>query len=132
MEYCESNDLGFHLARNVAFSEEQARFYTAELILAVDYLHKKDIVYRDLKPENVLLDADRHIKLADFGLSKAGIKDDQNASSFCGSPAYLAPELLNNKGSGKAADIYGIGAVLYEMVTSMPPYYDDDIPTMYK
>lgn len=73
-----------------------------------------------------------HIKLADFGLSKAGIKDDQNATSFCGSPAYLAPELLNNKGSGKAADIYGIGAVLYEMVTSMPPYYDDDIPTMYK
>lgn len=75
---------------------------------------------------------DRHIKLADFGLSKQGIKDEQTTSSFCGSPAYLAPELLNNKGSGKQADIYGIGAVLYEMLTGMPPYYHDDIPIMYK
>ena len=74
---------------------------------------------------------DGHIKLADFGLSKEGVTDDLAAKTFCGSPAYLSPEMLKNKGVGKAADLYGIGAVLYEMLVGSPPYYSEDIPKMY-
>ena len=132
IEYCPGNDLGFHLARNVAFTEEQARFYIAELVLAVEYLHQQDIVYRDLKPENILLDTAMHIKLADFGLSKAGIKDDQNAQSFCGSPAYLSPEMVQKKGATRASDIYGIGAILYELVTGTLPFYEEDFDKLYQ
>ena len=75
---------------------------------------------------------DGHIKLADFGLSKEKIGNNDATKSFCGSPAYLAPETLKSKGTGKAADIYGLGAVLYEMLTGIPPYYNDDIPKLYK
>jgi serum/glucocorticoid-regulated kinase 2 len=103
-------------------------FYIAELILAIDYLHKMDVIYRDLKPENILLSNDGHIKLADFGLSKEGIRDGSRTTSFCGSPAYLSPEMLKNKGVTKGADIYGIGAVMYELLVGIPPYYSDDIP----
>ena len=81
----------------------------AELILAIEHIHSKDIIYRDLKPENILLTNDGHIKLADFGLSKERIGDKDVAKSFCGSPAYLSPDMLKNKGVGKPADIYGIG-----------------------
>jgi serum/glucocorticoid-regulated kinase 2 len=76
--------------------------------------------------------SDGHIKLADFGLSKEGVTDSTTATSFCGSPAYLSPEMLRNKGVGKTADIYGIGTVLYELITGSSPYYDDDIPKMYQ
>jgi serine/threonine protein kinase len=78
----------------------------------------------------VLLDAEGHIKLADFGLSKDNVED--KAKSFCGSPAYLAPEMLNQKGVGKEVDIYGIGTVLYECLVGEPPYYTDDIQSLYQ
>lgn len=90
------------------------------------------MIYRDLKPENILLAADGHIKLADFGLAKEGVNDQGKTKSFCGSPAYLSPEMLSQKGTGKASDIYGIGTVFYELLIGEPPYYSDDIPTMYK
>lgn len=131
LEYCPGGDLSLHLAQRVTFEEYTAKFYIAELILAIEHIHEKDIVYRDLKPENILLDQDGHIKLADFGLSKDHVQDGDNTKSFCGSPAYLSPEMLAHTGSGKPSDIYGIGAVLYEMLTGDPPYYNDDIPTMY-
>jgi serum/glucocorticoid-regulated kinase 2 len=98
----------------VTFPEDEARFYIAELILAIEHLHMKKIIYRDLKPENVLLDDKGHIRLADFGLSKQ--TEDEKTKSFCGSPAYLSPEMLNQKGAGKESDLYGIGAVLYEFL----------------
>ena len=91
------------------FSEDEARFYIAELVQAIEYLHSLNIIYRDLKPENILVDADGHIKLADFGLAKEGICDNDVAKSFCGSPAYLPPEILMNAGVSKAGDVYGIG-----------------------
>ena len=101
--------LSLHLIDKGKFTENESRFYIAELILAIDYLHTIDVIYRDLKPENILIAKDGHIKLADFGLSKEGVADKDVAKSFCGSPAYLSPEMLKNKGVGKAADVYGIG-----------------------
>lgn len=109
IDYCPGGDLSLHLANKGTFTEDETRFFLAELVLAIEHIHAKDIIYRDLKPENILLTHDGHIKLADFGLSKEGIGDKDTAKSFCGSPAYLSPDMLKNKGVGKAADIYGIG-----------------------
>jgi serine/threonine protein kinase len=83
-------------------------------------------VYRDLKPENVLLDANGNIALTDFGLSKEGINDNSSAHSFCGTPEYLAPEILRRSGHGRAADWWSLGALLYEMLVGMPPFYSRD------
>jgi serum/glucocorticoid-regulated kinase 2 len=132
LDYCPGADLSLHLAQRVTFEEDQARFYIFELIMAVEHLHSMNVIYRDLKPENILIAEDGHIKLADFGLAKEGITDDGAATSFCGSPAYLSPEMLKNKSVGKAADVYGIGTVLFEMLVGQSPYYSDDIPKMYQ
>ena len=94
IDYCPGNDLSYHLAKKVTFEEEVAKFYIAELVLAIEHIHSLDIVYRDLKPENILIASDGHIKLADFGLAKNNVKDQDNTKSFCGSPAYLSPEML--------------------------------------
>ena len=94
LEYCPGGDLGKLLIRKGKLSEDIARIYTAELILAVQYLHKREIIFRDLKPDNVVIDSQGHCKLTDFGLSKEGIDDNFSAKSFCGSLAYLAPEML--------------------------------------
>ena len=131
LDYCPGGDLGFHLQLNL-FEEDDAKFYIAELILAIEYLHNMNVIYRDLKPENILIGNDNHIKLADFGLAKENIKDNNLTSSFCGSPAYLSPEMVNRKGAGKSSDIYGIGAVLYELISGTPPFYANDINTLYK
>lgn len=80
------------------------KFYAAEILLALDYLHRSNIIYRDLKPENVLLDSKGHIKITDFGLSKILYSNAQKTYSFCGTPEYLAPEIISGKGYSKAAD----------------------------
>jgi serine/threonine protein kinase len=91
------------------------------------YVHSLDVIYRDLKPENVLLDAKGHIRLTDFGLSKEGISSSSSgATSFCGTPEYLAPEILNRQGHGRAVDWWSLGALLYEMITGLPPFYCQD------
>ncbi|CEM32786.1 unnamed protein product [Vitrella brassicaformis CCMP3155] len=126
LEYCPGGELFFHLSRAGRFTEQRARFYSAEIILALEHLHKMDIVYRDLKPENVLLDEEGHIRLTDFGLSKEGIQDNTSARSLCGTPEYLAPEILNQTGHGKAVDWWSLGALIYEMLTGLPPFYTRD------
>lgn len=131
LDFCPGGDLSYHIVRNL-FEEEEAKFFIAELILAIENLHNLDIIYRDLKPENILIDSEGHIRLADFGLAKENVSDNKIAQSFCGSPAYLAPEMVNRRGVGKSADIYGIGAVLYEMISGTPPFYAHDLSTMYK
>ena len=131
IDYCPGGDLNFHIIQNL-FEEDEARFYISELILGIEHLHELDIIYRDLKPENILINDDNHIKLADFGLSKEGVNDVQSSKSFVGSPAYLAPEMLMRKGVGKSADIYGIGAVLYEMICGTPPFFSNNIKILYK
>jgi len=123
LEYCPGGELFFHLSRAGRFSESRCRFYASEILLAIEYLHSLNIVYRDLKPENILLDAEGHVKLTDFGLSKEGIQDNFSAKSMCGTPEYLAPEILNGRGHGKAVDWYSLGALMFEMLTGLPPFY---------
>ena len=132
LDYCPNGDLMAHLSEKTRFPEIVAKFYIAEIILAIEYLHSLDIVYRDLKPENILLDRAGHIRLADFGLAKENVNPLNPAMSFCGSPAYLAPEVLSKTGSEKSADIYGIGAIMYEMLSGMPPFYSDSIKELFR
>ena len=86
----------------------------------------------DLKPENILLDYQGHIALCDFGLCKLNMKDQDKTDTFCGTPEYLAPELLLNQGYSKVVDWWTLGILLYEMLTGLPPYYDEDVPKMYR
>eukprot|EP00930_Biecheleria_cincta_P083759 TRINITY_DN73269_c0_g1_i1.p1 TRINITY_DN73269_c0_g1~~TRINITY_DN73269_c0_g1_i1.p1 ORF type:complete len:346 (-),score=54.02 TRINITY_DN73269_c0_g1_i1:22-1032(-) len=129
--FCSGGELFFHLSRAGRFSEGRTRFYTCELVLAIEYLHSLQIIFRDLKPENVLLDAEGHAMLTDFGLSKAGIADNFSARTMCGTPEYLAPELLDSRGHGRAVDWYSLGALVYEMLTGLPPFYTQDRNVLY-
>lgn len=124
MEFCPGGELFFHLQKLKKLDENDALFYFAEILLALEYIHKSDIIYRDLKPENILLDVDGHIKLIDFGLAKQGLGKEGVTFSFCGSPEYMSPEVLNGVSHGRAVDYYGLGALLFEMLTGMPPFYD--------
>lgn len=109
LDHCPHGDLAELIATRDHLKESTARFVIAQLILAIEYLHKEGILYRDLKPENILIGRDGYIRLTDFGLSR----ENSFAGSFCGSPAYLSPEMLEKKGVGASSDIYGIGCVLY-------------------
>ncbi|DAZ94392.1 TPA: hypothetical protein N0F65_003256 [Lagenidium giganteum] len=126
MEYCGGGDLLSALTRRKAFTESEAAFYIGEISLALSHLHSKNIVFRDLKPENVVMDLEGHCLLTDFGISKEGIKDHTSANTFCGSPMYLAPEMLSRSGHGFALDWYSVGALLFELLTGLPPYYTND------
>lgn len=116
MQYVNGGELFFHLSRKRVFSEERTRFYGAEIISALGYLHSQSIIYRDLKLENLLLDKDGHIKIADFGLCKEDITYGRTTRTFCGTPEYLAPEVLEDNDYGRAVDWWGTGVVMYEMV----------------
>jgi serine/threonine protein kinase len=123
LEYCAGGDLAQHLQKDKRFSEDRAKIYLCEIILALEDLHKRDIIFRDLKPDNVVLDDDGHALLTDFGLSKEGVLDNKGAKSFCGSIAYLAPEMLKRTGHGKSVDWYLLGVLFYEMLVGIPPYF---------
>jgi len=123
MELCPKGDLAAHISEKERFTQEEASFYAAELVLALEYIHSKNIVFRDMKPENVLLDAEGHIRLADFGIARRLEQGEEGAKTFAGTPAYLAPEMFTQHIAGKAADIYGLGILVYEMLVGEPPFF---------
>lgn len=125
MEFINGGELFFHLKQQGkgGFDEDRARFYAAEIVLALEYLHKSGVIYRDLKPENILIDAEGHIRLTDFGLSKSGLKNaNGRTDSFCGTPEYLAPEIVRDKTYTYSVDWYSFGLVFYEMLTGINPF----------
>jgi serum/glucocorticoid-regulated kinase 2 len=126
LEFCPGGELFFHLQRVENFDEEVTRFYSAQMVLALEHLHKNNVIYRDLKPENVLIHNDGYIKLTDFGLAKENVINDKDAMSFCGTPEYLAPEILERKGHGKAVDWWSLASIIYEMIVGLPPFYEKD------
>jgi len=127
MDYCAGGDFFGFLKIKKKFSESETRFYAGEIALALDCLHRHDIVYRDLKPENMLLDKTGHIKMTDFGLSK-NLTDEKLMQTFCGSATYLAPEVIvhktREKGYTKSVDWWSFGVMFYEMLTGLPAFYD--------
>jgi len=129
LDYVNGGELFWHLKKEGMFSEERSKFYAAEIASALFHLHENGIIYRDLKPENLLLDSDGHIVITDFGLSKE-IKDEET-HTFCGTPEYLAPEVLRGVGHSYAVDWWSLGTLVYEMITGLPPFYSDDKPKMY-
>uniref|UniRef100_A0A8C3A2D6 Serum/glucocorticoid regulated kinase 1 n=1 Tax=Cyclopterus lumpus TaxID=8103 RepID=A0A8C3A2D6_CYCLU len=124
-------ELFYHLQRERCFLEPRARFYAAEIASALGYLHSLNIVYRDLKPENILLDSQGHIILTDFGLCKENIEPKGTTSTFCGTPEYLAPEVLHKQPYDRTVDWWCLGAVLYEMLYGLPPFYSRNTSEMY-
>ncbi|CAB3398548.1 unnamed protein product [Caenorhabditis bovis] len=126
MEFANGGELFTHIRKCSTFSENRTRFYGAEIVLALGYLHSLSIVYRDMKLENLLLDKDGHIKIADFGLCKEEISFGDKTNTFCGTPEYLAPEVLEDNDYGRCVDWWGVGVVMYEMMCGRLPFYSKD------
>ncbi|ODV66549.1 Pkinase-domain-containing protein [Hyphopichia burtonii NRRL Y-1933] len=132
LSFINGGELFWHLQKEGKFSMDRSRFYIAELLTALESLHELNVIYRDLKPENILLDYQGHIALCDFGLCKLNMSNNDKTNTFCGTPEYLAPELLLNQGYTRCVDWWTLGTLLYEMLTGLPPFYDDDVSTMYR
>lgn len=132
MDFCPGGELFFHLHNLGRFNEDQAKFYFGEIVLGLEHLHNLGIAYRDIKPENILLDIDGHVKMTDFGLAKENMGPETLSYSFCGSPEYMSPEMLRKHGHGRAVDYYSLGALLFEMLTGLPPFYSRSKAKMYQ
>uniref|UniRef100_H3AHE2 non-specific serine/threonine protein kinase n=1 Tax=Latimeria chalumnae TaxID=7897 RepID=H3AHE2_LATCH len=123
MEYVPGGELFSYLRNMGRFNNSTGLFYSAEIVCAIEYLHSKEIVYRDLKPENILLDRYGHIKLTDFGFAKKLV---DRTWTLCGTPEYLAPEVIQSKGHGRAVDWWALGVLIFEMLSGFPPFFDDN------
>jgi len=133
MEFVNGGELFRHLQQEKRFSQPRVVFYAAEILTALQYLHENGVIYRDLKPENILLRDDGHITLTDFGLCKEGLmSEDDRTDTFCGTPEYLAPEVLKGEGYTKSVDWWSFGSLVFEMLAGLPPFYSQDVQEMYK
>lgn len=137
LDYVPGGELFSYLRKFRRFAEPAARFYAAEIVLVLEYLHEQQggVAYRDLKPENLLLDQDGHIKLVDFGFAKRlGYKDSRPVETYtlCGTPEYLAPEVIHNKGHTTAVDWWALGILIYEFLTGYPPFWHQNPIEIYK
>ena len=144
LDYCPGGELFFYLQQIGRFKESATIFYAANILLAFKYLHENKIVYRDLKPENVLVDREGYLKITDFGLSKENVNgvtgyfdnDDQNQENaknmICGTAEYMSPEMLQGLGFGRATDYWSFGCIIYEMLTGLPPFMHQNRLKLYQ
>jgi serine/threonine protein kinase len=135
LEFCAGGELFYHLSRRGRFDEGTSKFYFCEVLLGLEYLHARNILYRDLKLENILLDEEGHVRLTDFGVSKLAQGEnakDQKFTSVVGTKEYFSPEMIKREGHGKPYDFYSLGCVLYIMLTGSLPYFQGDWTEMYQ
>uniref|UniRef100_G1KHZ5 Protein kinase C delta n=1 Tax=Anolis carolinensis TaxID=28377 RepID=G1KHZ5_ANOCA len=126
MEFLNGGDLMFHIQDKGRFDLYRATFYGAEIVCGLQFLHSKGIIYRDLKLDNVMLDKEGHIKIADFGMCKENVFGDNKATTFCGTPDYIAPEIVQGLKYTFSVDWWSFGVLLYEMLIGQSPYHGDD------
>eukprot|EP00918_Siedleckia_nematoides_P002722 GHVU01006227.1.p1 GENE.GHVU01006227.1~~GHVU01006227.1.p1 ORF type:complete len:341 (+),score=89.81 GHVU01006227.1:95-1117(+) len=129
MEFVMGGEFFTYLRKERRFENPAARFYAAQVATIFDYLHGKNVIYRDLKPENILINNDGYLKLTDFGFAKV---IEYRTYTLCGTPEYIAPEVLLNKGHGKPVDWWTLGILIYEMIVGYPPFFDDEPMGIYQ
>lgn len=130
MEYISGGDLMLHIQRG-QFGSKRAQFYAAEVCLALKYFHENGVIYRDLKLDNILLTLDGHIKIADYGLCKEDMHYGSTTSTFCGTPEFMAPEILMDKRYGRAVDWWAFGVLIYQMLLQQSPFRGEDEEEIY-
>jgi serine/threonine protein kinase len=134
-EKCQGGELFDFLMSACAVPERECKRIMLRILLAVQHLHVRGVFHRDIKPENILLDAEGHIRVTDFGLAKGNVTGpgaEGGTKTFCGTPEYLAPEMLENKGHGRAVDWWALGTLTYEMLVGLPPFFDSNVQRMYQ
>ncbi|KAJ2567286.1 Serine/threonine kinase [Coemansia sp. RSA 1822] len=126
MEYISGGDLMMHVQKKGSFGERQAKFFACEILLGLAYFHKAGIIYRDLKLDNILLDNEGHVKIADYGLCKENMGYGQTTITFCGTPEFMAPEIVLEQRYGRAVDWWAFGVLIYEMILGTSPFHGED------